>query len=60
MIVFGLPTRARIIGLISFISISQILKEDSTYPEALIGRGTANAFLRELEAAIGDFTKVFE
>lgn len=39
---------------------TQILKEDPTYPEALIGRGTAYAFQRELEAAIADFTKVFE
>lgn len=39
---------------------SQILKEDPTYPEALIGRGTAHAFQRELEAAIADFTKVLE
>lgn len=38
----------------------QILKEDRTYPEALIGRGTANAFLRELEAAIDDFTKAIQ
>lgn len=30
------------------------------YPEALIGRGTAHAFQRELEAAILDFTKVLE
>ncbi|KAF5752853.1 suppressor of RPS4-RLD 1 isoform X1 [Tripterygium wilfordii] len=34
----------------------QILREDPTYPEALIGRGTAYAFHRELEAAIVDFT----
>lgn len=30
------------------------------YPEALIGRGTARAFQRELEAAISDFTEVLE
>lgn len=30
------------------------------YPEALIGRGTARAFQRELEAAICDFTEVLE
>ena len=38
----------------------QILQEDPTYPEALIGRGTAYAFKRELDAAIADFTKVFK
>ncbi|WRX10011.1 Tetratricopeptide repeat - like 5 [Theobroma cacao] len=38
----------------------QILKEDPTYPEALIGRGTAYAFQRELEAAIADFTKAIQ
>lgn len=37
----------------------QILREDPTYPEALIGRGTAFAFQRELESAIADFSKVF-
>lgn len=37
----------------------QILREDPTYPEALIGRGTAYAFQRELDAAIADFSKVF-
>mgnify|MGYP004711720293 CR=1 FL=1 len=36
----------------------QILQEDPTYPEALIGRGTAYAFRRELDAAIADFTKI--
>ena len=36
----------------------QLLKEDPNYPEALIGRGTAYAFQRELDAAIVDFTKV--
>ncbi|CAH9089930.1 unnamed protein product [Cuscuta epithymum] len=34
----------------------QILDEDPRYPEALIGRGTAYAFKRELDAAISDFT----
>lgn len=38
----------------------QILREEPTYPEALIGRGTAYAFQRELDAAIVDFTKVSE
>lgn len=38
---------------------AQILNEDPTYPEALIGRGTAYAFQRELDAAIADFTRVF-
>lgn len=38
----------------------QILKEDPDYPEALIGRGTAYAFQRELDAAIADFTKAIE
>ncbi|XVF17569.1 hypothetical protein REPUB_Repub10bG0134700 [Reevesia pubescens] len=38
----------------------QILKEDPTYPEALIGRGTAYAFQRELESAIVDFTKAIQ
>lgn len=37
---------------------TQILKEDPTYPEALIGRGTARAFKRELGSAIADFSKV--
>jgi len=41
-------------------SFTQILKEDPAYPEALIGRGTAYAFKRELDAAIADFSKVFE
>ena len=36
----------------------QILKEGPNYPEALIGRGTAYAFQRELDAAIADFSKV--
>ncbi|KAG9160326.1 hypothetical protein Leryth_022656 [Lithospermum erythrorhizon] len=38
----------------------QILQEDPTYPEALVGRGTAYAFKRELQAAISDFTKAIE
>ncbi|XVE87035.1 hypothetical protein DITRI_Ditri18aG0083500 [Diplodiscus trichospermus] len=38
----------------------QILKEDPTYPEALIGRGIAHAFQRELEAAIADFTMAIQ
>ena len=38
----------------------QILKEDPTYPEALVGRGTAYAFQRELSSAIADFTKVLK
>ncbi|XP_009768272.1 suppressor of RPS4-RLD 1 [Nicotiana sylvestris] len=38
----------------------QILEEDPTYPEALIGRGTALAFQRELDAAIADFTKAIQ
>jgi len=38
----------------------QILKKDPAYPEALIGRGTAHAFQRELDAAIVDFTKVLK
>ncbi|GAB2231766.1 hypothetical protein Droror1_Dr00010778 [Drosera rotundifolia] len=38
----------------------KILQEDSDYPEALIGRGTAYAFQRELNAAIADFTKAIE
>ncbi|KAL0377874.1 UNVERIFIED_CONTAM: Suppressor of RPS4-RLD 1 [Sesamum radiatum] len=37
--------------------IAQILEEEPDYPEALIGRGTAYAFQRELHAAIADFTK---
>ena len=48
-------------GTSSFpIFYTQILNEDPTYPEALIGRGTAYAFRRELDAAIADFTGVFE
>ncbi|KAL0343526.1 UNVERIFIED_CONTAM: Suppressor of RPS4-RLD 1, partial [Sesamum angustifolium] len=35
----------------------KILEEEPDYPEALIGRGTAYAFQRELHAAIADFTK---
>ncbi|KAL2348343.1 hypothetical protein Fmac_002343 [Flemingia macrophylla] len=38
----------------------QILKEDPAYPEALIGRGTAYAFKRELDAAIADFSKAIQ
>lgn len=38
----------------------QILEQDPTYPEALIGRGTALAFQRELDAAISDFTKAIQ
>lgn len=38
--------------------LCQILQEEPDYPEALIGRGTAYAFQRELHAAIADFTKV--
>ncbi|KAJ1414511.1 Tetratricopeptide-like helical domain superfamily [Sesbania bispinosa] len=38
----------------------QILKEDPAYPEALIGRGTAYAFKRELHSAIADFTKAIQ
>lgn len=41
-------------------SCTQILKEEPAYPEALIGRGTAYAFKRELDAAIADFSKVFK
>uniref|UniRef100_A0A7N0ULP9 Suppressor of RPS4-RLD 1 n=1 Tax=Kalanchoe fedtschenkoi TaxID=63787 RepID=A0A7N0ULP9_KALFE len=38
----------------------KILKGDPTYPEALIGRGTAYAFQRELHAAIDDFTEALK
>ncbi|BAU00264.1 hypothetical protein VIGAN_10184300 [Vigna angularis var. angularis] len=38
----------------------QILKEEPAYPEALIGRGTAYAFKRELDAAIDDFSKAIQ
>ncbi|CAH8274011.1 unnamed protein product [Arabidopsis lyrata] len=38
----------------------KVLKEEPTYPEALIGRGTAYAFQRELESAIADFTKAIQ
>ncbi|RYQ80816.1 hypothetical protein Ahy_Scaffold1g106965 isoform A [Arachis hypogaea] len=38
----------------------QILNEDPAYPEALIGRGTAYAFKRELDSAIADFTKAIQ
>ncbi|KAK7252790.1 hypothetical protein RIF29_36996 [Crotalaria pallida] len=38
----------------------QILKENPAYPEALIGRGTAYAFKRDLDPAIADFTKAIQ
>ncbi|XP_073044864.1 suppressor of RPS4-RLD 1 [Primulina eburnea] len=38
----------------------KILQEDPDYPEALIGRGTAYAFQRELHTAIADFTKAIQ
>ncbi|KAL4343737.1 hypothetical protein HN51_061997 [Arachis hypogaea] len=38
----------------------KILKEDTAYPEALIGRGTAYAFKKELNSAIADFTKAIQ
>ncbi|XP_011099339.1 suppressor of RPS4-RLD 1 [Sesamum indicum] len=38
----------------------KILEEEPDYPEALIGRGTAYAFQRELHAAIADFTKAIQ
>ncbi|XP_068656156.1 suppressor of RPS4-RLD 1 isoform X2 [Aristolochia californica] len=38
----------------------QILRDNPTYSEALIGRGTAYAFQRELESAIADFTKAIQ
>ncbi|XP_051126901.1 suppressor of RPS4-RLD 1 [Andrographis paniculata] len=38
----------------------KILEEEPDYPEALIGRGTAYAFQRELHAAIADFTQAIE
>ncbi|KAL7141472.1 hypothetical protein ABFS83_08G055300 [Erythranthe nasuta] len=38
----------------------KILQEEPDYPEALIGRGTAYAFQRELHAAIADFTKAIQ
>lgn len=47
-----------LIELLLFYIKTQILEQDPTYPEALIGRGTALAFQRELDAAISDFTKV--
>ncbi|KAG2245457.1 hypothetical protein Bca52824_092691 [Brassica carinata] len=37
-----------------------VLKEEPSYPEALVGRGTAYAFKRELENAIADFTKAIQ
>ncbi|KAJ0980264.1 hypothetical protein J5N97_008519 [Dioscorea zingiberensis] len=39
---------------------NQILRENPTSAEALIGRGTAYAFQRELESAIADFTKAIK
>lgn len=39
---------------------NQILRENSAYPEALVGRGTAYAFQRELESAIADFSKAIQ
>lgn len=33
------------------------MRDNPTSPEALIGRGTAYAFQRELESAIADFSK---
>ncbi|KAL5706914.1 Suppressor of RPS4-RLD 1 [Ranunculus cassubicifolius] len=38
----------------------KILKDNPTYPEALIGRGTAYAFQRELHSAITDFTEAIK
>ncbi|GER30947.1 tetratricopeptide repeat protein [Striga asiatica] len=38
----------------------KILEEEPDYPEALIGRGTAYAFKRELHAAIDDFSKAIQ
>ncbi|KAF3600868.1 hypothetical protein F2Q69_00032722 [Brassica cretica] len=38
----------------------RVLKEEPTYPEALIGRGTAYAFQRDLENAIDDFTMAIQ
>ncbi|KAL6530100.1 hypothetical protein OROMI_028745 [Orobanche minor] len=38
--------------------LTRILQEEPDYAEALIGRGTAYAFQRELHAAIADFSKV--
>ncbi|KAI3451958.1 hypothetical protein Pfo_008623 [Paulownia fortunei] len=38
----------------------KILQEEPDYPEALIGRGTAYAFQRELHAAIADFSKAIQ
>ncbi|KAJ8546019.1 hypothetical protein K7X08_018602 [Anisodus acutangulus] len=38
----------------------KMLEEDPTYPEVLIGRRTALAFQRELDAAISDFTKAIQ
>lgn len=38
--------------------VEQILKENSTSSGALLGRGTAYAFMRNLKKAISDFSKV--
>ncbi|GFP99525.1 suppressor of rps4-rld 1 [Phtheirospermum japonicum] len=38
----------------------KILQEEPDYAEALIGRGTAYAFQRELHAAIADFSKAIQ
>lgn len=38
----------------------QIIRGNPTYPEALIGRGTAYAFQRELHSAIADFTEALK
>ncbi|KAG4973185.1 hypothetical protein JHK87_030006 [Glycine soja] len=46
--------------LLKFLESQVILKEDPAYPEALIGRGTAYAFKRELDAAMADFSKAIE
>ncbi|RYQ80817.1 hypothetical protein Ahy_Scaffold1g106965 isoform H [Arachis hypogaea] len=45
---------------VQFCPPQQILNEDPAYPEALIGRGTAYAFKRELDSAIADFTKAIQ
>lgn len=47
-----------VLRMLRTFSFPQILREDPSYPEALIGRGTAYAFQRQLDAAISDFTKV--
>jgi hypothetical protein len=38
--------------------LEQILKENSTSSGALLGRGTAYAFMRNLKKAVSDFSKV--